>query len=78
MPGSFLPVTPEEVAQRGWDAPDFVYAVGEAYVDHPSFGHAIIGRALDECSAPDPASLEAIETLDHETRLRVGLWIEKV
>ena len=38
----------------------------------------IIGRALDECSAPDPASLEAIETLDHETRLRVGLWIEKV
>ena len=38
----------------------------------------IIGRALDECSAPDPASLEAIETLDHETRLRAGLWIEKV
>ena len=38
----------------------------------------VIGRALDECSAPDPASLEAIETLDHETRLRVGLWIEKV
>ena len=37
-----------------------------------------IGRALAECSAPDPASLEAIETLDHETRLRVGLWIEKV
>ena len=47
MPGSFLPVTPEEVAQRGWDAPDFVYAVGEAYVDHPSFGHAIIGRVLE-------------------------------
>ena len=38
----------------------------------------VIGRALDECSAPDPASLEAIETLDHGTRLRVGLWIEKV
>ena len=38
----------------------------------------IVGRARDECSAPDPASLEAIETLDHETRLRVGLWIEKV
>ena len=47
MPGPFLPVTPEEVAQRGWDAPDFVYAVGEAYVDHPSFGHAIIGRVLE-------------------------------
>ena len=38
----------------------------------------VIGRALDECSAPDPASLEAIETLDHEPRLRAGLWIEKV
>ena len=47
MPGTFLPVTPEEVAQLGWDAPDFVYAVGEAYVDHPSFGHAIIGRVLE-------------------------------
>ena len=47
MPAPFLPVTPEEVAQRGWDAPDFVYAVGEAYVDHPSFGHAIIGRVLE-------------------------------
>ena len=47
MPGPFLPVTPEEVAQLGWDAPDFVYVVGEAYVDHPSFGHAIIGRVLE-------------------------------
>lgn len=44
---SFLPVTPQEVAQRGWDAPDFLYVVGEAYVDHPSFGHAIIGRVLE-------------------------------
>ena len=47
MPGPFLPVTPEEVAQLGWDTPDFVYVVGEAYVDHPSFGHAIIGRVLE-------------------------------
>lgn len=43
----FLPVTPQEVRQRGWDAPDFVYVVGEAYVDHPSFGHAIISRVLE-------------------------------
>ena len=47
MPSRFLPVTPEEVARLGWDAPDFVYVVGEAYVDHPSFGHAIIGRVLE-------------------------------
>ncbi len=43
----FLPLTPEEVSRRGWDAPDFVYVVGEAYVDHPSFGHAIISRVLE-------------------------------
>lgn len=45
---TFLPVTPEEVKQRGWDAPDFVYVCGDAYVDHPSFGHAIIGRLLEK------------------------------
>jgi uncharacterized radical SAM protein YgiQ len=44
----FLPVTPEDVQRRGWDAPDFVYVTGEAYVDHPSFGHAIIGRVLED------------------------------
>lgn len=59
MPGSFLPVTPEEVAQRGWDAPDFVYAVGEAYVDHPSFGHAIIGRVLEAARLPRGDALPA-------------------
>ena len=43
----FLPVTPEEVKSRGWDAPDFVYVTGDAYVDHPSFGLAIISRVLE-------------------------------
>ena len=46
-PSSFLPVTPTEASRLGWDAPDFVYVVGEAYVDHPSFGHAIISRVLE-------------------------------
>ena len=44
----FLPVTPEDMRRRGWDAPDFVYVCGDAYVDHPSFGHAIIGRVLED------------------------------
>lgn len=48
MNNTFLPVTMEEVRQRGWDAPDFVYVSGDAYVDHPSFGHAIIGRILEQ------------------------------
>jgi len=47
LPFDFLPISPAEVAKRGWDAPDFVYVVGEAYVDHPSFGHAIISRVLE-------------------------------
>ena len=48
MNNQFLPVTMEEVRERGWDAPDFVYVSGDAYVDHPSFGHAIISRILEK------------------------------
>ena len=44
---AFLPMTREECDRLGWDAPDFVLAVGEAYVDHPSFGQAIISRVLE-------------------------------
>ena len=44
---SFLPVTAEEMRQRGWSAPDFVYVTGDAYVDHPSFGTATISRVLE-------------------------------
>lgn len=47
MPGEFLPVDREQVHARGWDAPDFVYVTGDAYVDHPSFGLAIISRVLE-------------------------------
>ena len=47
MAERFLPVTREEMRARGWDAPDFVYVTGDAYVDHPSFGLAIISRVLE-------------------------------
>lgn len=43
----FLPVTKEDMTARGWDAPDFVYVSGDAYVDHPSFGVSIITRVLE-------------------------------
>ncbi|MBV9125785.1 MAG: YgiQ family radical SAM protein, partial [Planctomycetes bacterium] len=42
-----LPMTPAEVAQRGWDAVDVVFVTGDAYVDHPSFAMAILGRVLE-------------------------------
>lgn len=43
----FLPMTKKEMAARGWDEVDFVYVSGDAYVDHPSFGAAIITRVLE-------------------------------
>ena len=47
MSNNFLPLTALEMRERGWDRPDFVYIIGDAYVDHPSFGHAIISRVLE-------------------------------
>ena len=45
---SFLPISAKEVSERGWAEVDFVYVCGDAYVDHPSFGAAIITRVLEE------------------------------
>ncbi len=42
----FLPVSKQEMEEQGITQPDFVYVIGDAYVDHPSFGHAIISRVL--------------------------------
>ncbi|WP_404299349.1 YgiQ family radical SAM protein [Alicycliphilus denitrificans] len=43
----FLPMSREEMAQLGWDSCDIVLVTGDAYVDHPSFGMAVIGRTLE-------------------------------
>lgn len=43
----FLPISKEDMQRRGWDAVDFVLVTGDAYVDHPSFGVAIISRLLE-------------------------------
>ncbi len=58
---AFLPITYEEMRARGWDAPDIVLVAGDAYVDHPSFGTAIISRVLEDagfrvCILPQPQS----------------------
>ncbi len=45
--GRFLPVNMNDVRERGWSEVDFVYVCGDAYVDHPSFGAAIISRVLE-------------------------------
>lgn len=47
MPDNFLPITKEEMIERGWEQADFILVSGDAYVDHPSFGVAIISRVLE-------------------------------
>ena len=44
----WLPTTKKEVELRGWDELDVILFSGDAYVDHPSFGAAVIGRILEE------------------------------
>ena len=43
----FPPTTRQDMEQRGWEAPDFIFISGDAYVDHPSFGCAILTRVLE-------------------------------
>ena len=55
----FLPITKSEMQQYGWEQPDFILVTGDAYVDHPSFGTAIISRVLENhgyrvCILPQP------------------------
>ena len=46
-PAPFMPVSREEMDQLGWDSCDVIIVTGDAYVDHPSFGMAVIGRLLE-------------------------------
>ena len=62
----FLPLCRADMEELGWDRPDFVYVIGDAYVDHPSFGAAIISRVLEDAgfrvailSQPDFKSADA-------------------
>ena len=66
MDTRFLPINKKEMSVLGWDRPDFVYVTGDAYVDHPSFGVAIISRILEAAgyrvailSQPDYKSCDA-------------------
>jgi len=59
----FLPITKKEMLALGWQQADFIIVTGDAYVDHPSFGTAIISRVLENegfkvCIIPQPKSEE--------------------
>ena len=47
MSNGYLPISKEDMLKRGWECVDFVIVTGDAYVDHPSFGTAIISRVLE-------------------------------
>ncbi len=75
----FLPISRADMTARGWDAPDFVYVTGDAYVDHPSFGVAIISRVLEAAgyrvailAQPDYKSAEAFREFG---RPRLGFLV---
>lgn len=79
MTQGFLPLSQKEAAALGWGTPDFVYVTGDAYIDHPSFGVAIISRVLDEAgfrvailSQPDYRSCEAFKEFG---RPRLGFLV---
>ena len=84
MKAAFLPVTREEMLERGWDRVDFVYVSGDAYVDHPSFGMAIITRLLEangykvgvafvKAIIPTTLAMIAFEALPHVPGL---MWLD--
>ncbi|GAA5216243.1 YgiQ family radical SAM protein [Corallincola platygyrae] len=69
-PAPFLPMSRKEMAQLGWDSCDIIIVSGDAYVDHPSFGMAVIGRMLEAqgfrvgiIAQPDWKSKEAFQQL---------------
>ena len=75
----YLPVCREDMEKRGWDQCDFVYVSGDAYVDHPSFGAAIISRLLESrgyrvgiIAQPDWKDPESIAVLG---RPRLGFLV---
>lgn len=79
MSQGFLPVSRADMEERGWDQVDFAYVIGDAYVDHPSFGHAIISRLLEArgyrvgiISQPDWRDPESIDVFG---RPRLGFLV---
>lgn len=79
MAKDFLPITKEDMVQRGWDYYDFLFISGDAYVDHPSFGVAILSRLLEKegyrvCILPQP-DYKSAEDFKRFGRPRLGVLI---
>lgn len=73
----FLPISRKEMTSLGWEQPDIVVVTGDAYVDHPSFGIAIVSRVLEDagfrvCILPQPRSLNDYSRFG---RPRLGFFV---
>ena len=75
----FLPLSKQDMDARGWAQCDFVYVIADAYVDHPSFGHAIISRVLEHAgysvgiiSQPDWKNPKSVTALG---KPRLGFFV---
>ena len=73
-PAPFLPMSRAEMEQLGWDSCDIVIVSGDAYVDHPSFGMAVVGRLplplLYRVEVVVAHDLRGIQAEDHVVRHR--------
>ena len=79
MSHGFLPISKEDMKEAGIEQLDFVYICGDAYVDHPSFGHAIISRILEAhgykvgiIAQPDWKDRESINRLGDRKSTRLN------
>ncbi|RKX74898.1 MAG: YgiQ family radical SAM protein, partial [Spirochaetes bacterium] len=75
----FFPINKNDLESRGWDCPDFILVTGDAYVDHASFGAAVIGRVLESegfrvgvIAQPDWKTAESLKVLG---RPRLGFLV---
>ena len=71
MEREFLPISRADMKRRGWEQCDFVYVIGDAYVDHPTFGHAIISRVLEDAGYK-VGIISQPDWKDPESILRLG------
>ena len=65
----FLPTTLKEVRARGWDQLDVILFTGDAYIDHPSFGAAVVGRLLEAEGYRDRKSTRLNSSHRHTSRM---------
>ena len=82
LPSTFLPCSAAEIRARGWKQPDIVFVSGDAYLDHPSFAAALLGRVLEDAgykvallAQPDWRSADAWRGRRETSASRAGRMI---